>query len=137
MDSHLLNSLKYFKKFRNIRGVNATIVFFFFSKSLCRYCEKLPVTCVLRFSVDKCNNLIKMQILLSQKKTADPNYQQRMPKPLTYRSNSTCNLDNLARDSQRLLLLFLLSFHKSTAVLCRAVPSCSAACPCFCTGPSS
>lgn len=43
-----------------------------------------------------------MQIFLSQKETADANSQQRMPKPLTYRS--TCNLDNLRRASLKLLL---------------------------------
>lgn len=86
---------------------------------------------MLCFSVDKCNNLIKMQILLSWKKTANTNYQQRMPKPLTYRSNSTCNLDSLARGSLKLLLL---SFHKTTAVRYRAMPISSAGCPCFCMG---
>lgn len=91
------------------------------------YFAKLPVTYVLCSSVDKCNNSIKMQILLSCKRTADTNYQQRMPKPLTYRSNSICNLDNLARDSLKLLLL--LSFHKTTAALYRVVSIFSAARP--------
>lgn len=107
-----------------------------FSKALRWSCEKLPMTCALCFRVDKCNNLIKMQISLSRKKTADTNCQQRMPKPLTYRSNSTCNLDNLTRGSLKLLLL-LLSFHKTTAVHYRVVPISSAAYPCFCMGTCS
>lgn len=94
------------------------------------------MTYILCFRVDKCKHLIKMQILLSRKKTADPNYQQQMPKPLTYSSNSTCNLDNLARGSLKLLLL-LLSFYKTPAVLYRAAPVSSAARPCFCLGTCS
>lgn len=69
----ILETLKKLKKFQNIIGVNTAVVIFFF-KCLHWSCGKFPTTYMLCFSVDKGNNLIKMQ-MLSRKETADANSQ--------------------------------------------------------------